>query len=130
LVYGGGGIVPDIFVPLDTVKFSAAVNKLYNSGTLNSFAFEYTDRHRSQFIKDYKNASQFIANFSVQDKELNTLRNYLHSKKINSDLKANDSGFSILLKALIGRNLFDKDAYYPILYQNDLAILKALEVLK
>ena len=52
------------------------------------------------------------------------------SKKITSiHLEGNEKGFDQILKALIGRNLFDKDAYYPILNQNDNSILKAINVL-
>jgi hypothetical protein len=52
------------------------------------------------------------------------------SKKINTiHLEGNEKGFDQILKALIGRNLFDKDAYYPILNQNDNSILKAIDVL-
>lgn len=130
VVYGGGGIIPDIFVPLDTVKFDPVVNKLYYSGALNTFAFEYTDLHRSEFLTKYKTAKDFIANYSVSDQETNALKNYLLGKKVNSiHFQGNERGFSLILKALIGRNLFDKDAYYPIMNQNDNAILKAVEVL-
>lgn len=130
IVYGGGGIVPDIFVPLDTVKFDAAVNKLYYSGALNTFAFEYADQHRAEFLAKYSGASEFIENYHISDKEINALKNYLTLKKVTSiHFDGKERGFSLLLKALIGRNLFDKDAYYPIMNQSDNAIQKALEVL-
>lgn len=130
VVYGGGGIVPDIFVPLDTVKFDAAVNKLYYSGALNTFAFEYADQHRGEFLAKYSNAALFIESYHVSEKEINALKNYLTAKKVTSvHFEGKERGFSLLLKALIGRNLFDKDAYYPIMNQSDNAILKAVEVL-
>lgn len=130
-VYGGGGIVPDIFVPLDTVRYSSSVNRLYNTGLLNNFAFEYTDRYRSQLYSAYKTAKTFIADYKISNKEINALNDYLAEKKINSvRLSGKEAGFTQVLKALIGRNLFDKDAYYPILYENDVAIQKAVDVLK
>lgn len=130
-VYGGGGIVPDIFVPLDTVKYSHSLNKLYNTGTLNTFAFEYTDQNRTQLLSTYKNAGDFISNYNVSEKEISALKNYLAVKKLSAlNFTGKETGFAQILKALIGRNLFDKDAYYPILYENDTAILKAIEVLK
>jgi len=130
IVYGGGGIVPDIFVPLDSVKYSTVVNRLFYSGALNAFAFEFTDKNRSRFLKTYKTARDFILNFVVAKNETTELNNYLESKKINSiKLTGNERGFDQILKALIGRNLFDKDAYYPILNQNDNSILKAISVL-
>ena len=128
-VYGGGGIVPDVFVALDTMKYGPAVNKLYYSGALNNFAFEYTDQHRSQLQSQFNDAADFVARYKVGSQEVEALDNYLVSKKVISvKISGAEKGFSQLLKALIGRNLFDKDAYYPIMNQNDMAILKALEV--
>lgn len=128
-MYGGGGIVPDIFVPLDTLKFNHTINRLYNSGALNSFAYEYADLNRDAFLRKYKNASQFVESFQVSTPELNALRKYLFEKKLNTEFSGKENGLALLLKALIGRTLFDKDAYYPILYSSDNAILKAIDVL-
>ncbi|MBX3164837.1 MAG: S41 family peptidase [Bacteroidetes bacterium] len=130
IVYGGGGIVPDIFVSLDTARYSTVINKLYYSGALNTFSFEYADRNRTQLLNTYKTANDFITKFNIGKNEIEALRNYLAQKKINSiKISDNEKGLAQLLKALIGRNLFDKDAYYPILNQNDNAILKGVEVL-
>ena len=129
-VYGGGGIMPDIFIPLDTVKYNPLINKLFNYGVLNSFAFEYTDYNRVLFLKKYKTAQEFISNFKLGEPEIDAFKKYLITKKItNIFFNGNEKGFNQILKALIGRNLFDKDAYYPILNENDTAILKAVEVL-
>jgi carboxyl-terminal processing protease len=131
IVYGGGGIVPDIFVSLDTTKYSPVINRLYYSGALNNFAFEYTDQHRQKFLTAYKTANDLITSYQVGNEELVALRSYLSAKKITGiNLNGKEAGFGQILKALIGRNLFDKDAYYPILNQNDNAMLKAIEVLK
>jgi carboxyl-terminal processing protease len=129
-VYGGGGIMPDLFIPLDTVKYNPLINKLFNYGVLNSFAFEYTDYNRVLFLKKYKTAQEFISNFKLGEPEIDSFKKYLITKKItNIFFNGKEKGFNQILKALIGRNLFDKDAYYPILNENDTAILKALEVL-
>lgn len=129
-VYGGGGIVPDIFVPLDTLKYATAVNRLFYNGLLNTFAFEYADQHRVHILSTYKTAQDYINKYKVGDKEINALKNYLALKKsgINS-FTGTEKGLGSILKALIGRNLFEKDAYYPILNQNDNCIIKSLEVL-
>jgi carboxyl-terminal processing protease len=130
IVYGGGGIVPDFFVPLDSLKYSTIVNRLFYSGALNTFAFEFTDKNRTKFLNTYKTAADFILKYNVGKHEALELNNYLVSKKINTiHLEGNEKGFDQILKALIGRNLFDKDAYYPILNQNDNSILKAIDVL-
>ena len=129
-VYGGGGIIPDYFIPMDTLKYSHSVNRLYYGGALNTFAFEYTDHHRLELLNKYKNAAAFISNYHVGNPEITALKSYLQTKKINvSTFVGIEKGFDQLLKALIGRNLYDKDAYYPIMNQNDNAIIKAIELL-
>lgn len=131
VVYGGGGIVPDIFVSLDTLKFSHLVNKLSYTGALNTFVFEFTDQHRSGLLSTYKTAADFILKYKVGQAEVSALKKYLAQNKMaDVAISGQEAGFSMLVKAMIGRNLFDKDAYYPILYQNDSAILKAIDVLK
>lgn len=129
VVYGGGGILPDIFVPLDTVKFSTTVNKLYYGGHLNAFAFDFADRHRATIMKKYKNAKGFVEGFRIDEKVIGELRSYVATKNGGTPVSLADRGLSQILKALIGRNIFDKEAYYPILNANDNAILKAIEVL-
>ena len=129
-VYGGGGIVPDIFVSLDTLKFSPIINRLFNYGALNSFAFEYADQHRTRFLKEFKTSDDFILGYKIGSEEVDALKKYLVAKKINGvSFTGKENGFTQLLKALIGRNLFDKDAYYPVMNQNDNAVLKAVDVL-
>jgi carboxyl-terminal processing protease len=130
IVYGGGGIVPDIFVPLDSTKYSTLVNRMFYTGLINTFTFEYTDRYRAQFFEKYKTANDFIEKYNVGEKEISALNTYLAGKKASYTIKGNEHGLSQILKAMIGRNLFDKDAYYPILNKTDNSILKAVEVLE
>jgi carboxyl-terminal processing protease len=127
-VYGGGGIVPDIFVPLDSARYSTVVNRLFYTGLLNSFSFEYTDNNRSDFMDKYKTAQNFISKYDIGEKEVKALKNYLVTKKSQLNVEGNERGLAQILRALIGRNLFDKDAYYPILNENDQCILKAVKV--
>lgn len=130
-VYGGGGIVPDLFVPVDTTKYSTLVNKLYYTGLLNSFAFDYADRNRQKFLQSYPRAEDFVKRFELSVAETQALKTYLDQKKEGSGkLIGNEAGLKVLLKAMIGRNLFDRGAYYPVLNQSDAAIQKALESLR
>ncbi len=131
-VYGGGGIVPDVFVPLDTIKYSSYVNRLYYSGMINAFCLDYTDKNRNVLTKAYANALSFINKYTINENDIQALKQYAVAKKFtyqdgNTALTA--KGLKQLMKALIGRNLFDKDAYYPIINENDNCILKAVEVL-
>ncbi|MBP9068457.1 MAG: peptidase S41, partial [Bacteroidia bacterium] len=133
VVYGGGGIVPDVFVPVDTAKYSTIVNRMYYTGTINSFAFEYTDKKRSILLSKFKTANDFNMQFKVGTDVLQEFSSYVNSKSNNSQISANGKqliGIELILKSLIGRNLFDKDGYYPNLNEHDNCILKAIEVLK
>jgi carboxyl-terminal processing protease len=130
-VYGGGGIMPDVFVPIDTAKTNSFLNKVFYSGTINSFAFEYADQHRSQ-LKAYGSAKKYIDEFKVTTLVLEEFYAYCNAKglTLNAGLKDKTSeALRPYLKAFIGRDVFDKDAYYPIINQTDKCILKATEVL-
>jgi len=131
IVYGGGGIMPDVFVPLDTSKNNSFVNKVFYTGAINTFAFEYADKNRAK-LKSFGNAKNYIAQFEISNAILeefyaycdkqNTKLGTINKEKTNQALKP-------YLKAFIGRDVFDKDAYYPIINQSDKCILKATEVL-
>ena len=131
IVYGGGGIVPDVFIPVDTLKYNPKVNRLYYAGVLNAFAFDYADQNRNRFLSQYKSAEAYVKSFMVSEKEIQALKTYMALKKENKiELNGKENGLQTLLKAMIGRNLYDRDAYYPVLNQDDAAILKAIESMK
>lgn len=132
IVYGGGGIMPDIFVPLDTAKYSTFVNRLFYTGLITEFGFTYSDKHRTELLKKYS-ADKFVAEFNVGDDIISEFYELLQTKKIIiADTERGKSTVNLkqLMKALIGRNIFDKDAYYPIINQTDNSIKKAIEVLE
>lgn len=130
IVYGGGGIVPDIFIPVDTAKYSNFVNRLYYNGIINAFAFEYSDKKRGGLLNQFKTANdfntQFVVNESIKKEFLNYIQVNNHSSNVSSKQL---TGLELILKSLIGRNLFDKDGYYPNLNVSDNCVLKAVEVL-
>lgn len=129
IVYGGGGIMPDIFVPIDTTKTNAFLNKVFYAGTINTFAFEYADTHRNE-LKKYINAKTYIENFKISNSILNEF--YIYCEKQNLTLNASQKdkiniAVSPYLKAFIGRDAFNNDAYYPIINKDDKCIEKAVE---
>jgi carboxyl-terminal processing protease len=130
-VYGGGGIMPDVFVPIDTASSNTYLNKVFYAGTINVFAFEYADKLRAK-LKGYGTAKNYIDKFEVDDTILNEFYDYCAKQNIflekESKHKTNEA-LKPYLKAFIGRDVFDKDAYYPIINQKDKSILKAAEVL-
>lgn len=131
IVYGGGGIMPDVFVPVDTARVNPFLNKVFYTGAINTFAFEYTDRNRLH-LKEYGTAKKYIQDFIVSQNLLNEFYAYCAKQNLKLEKVSKEKTNEILkpyLKAFIGRNLFDKDAYYPIINQNDKCILKAVEEL-
>lgn len=130
-VYGGGGIMPDVFVPLDTSKNNSFVNKVFYTGAINTFAFEYADNNRTK-LKLLGSAKNYIAQFEISNAILEEF--YAYCDKQNTKLgsvnkEKTNQALKPYLKAFIGRDVFDKDAYYPIINQSDKCILKATEVL-
>lgn len=131
IVYGGGGIMPDVFVSLDTAKYTPYVNRAFYAGVINLFAFDYCDKNRAQLLKAF-DASKFVSNFSLSESAMNEFFTFAKNKKVEGsadELQKSKTNLKQLLKALIGRNLFDKDAYYPIINETDNSIKKAVEIL-
>ncbi|MFW5687605.1 MAG: S41 family peptidase [Bacteroidota bacterium] len=131
VVYGGGGITPDIFIPLQTDERSPYFVKMANQGLIYRFAFDYADNHREK-IKKYGDADQFVDEFSVSQA---TMRDFIAFGNEN-DVPFNEAEFNAArtliesqIKAYIGRNIFGNEGFYPVLNQNDKTVNKALEVL-
>ncbi|MFA8450552.1 MAG: S41 family peptidase [Bacteroidales bacterium] len=131
-VYGGGGIMPDIYIPLvgdSTLKY---FNILANKGLIFRFAFEYTDTHRAELNK-YKDADDFIAHFMVSDKIFNDLIDFAKKKGVKGnkqEIQKSKKKIKVLLKAFIGRNVFDEKAFYPLYNQIDTTFKKAVQYLE
>lgn len=130
-VYGGGGIMPDVFVPIDTARTNSFLNKVFYAGVINVFAFEYADKSRTQ-LKAFGSAKNYIDKFEISDAILEEFYQYCAKQNIVLETVSKQKTNVALkpyLKAFIGRDVFDKDAYYPIINQKDKCILKATEVL-
>jgi len=131
-VYGGGGIMPDIYVPLITDSVHTYYNILANKGLIFQFAFDYTDKNRIslQKFEDYK---LFIQSFEMNDTDFADLVEYAEDKGIKpSDEKVNKSKEKIktLFKAYVGRNILDDKGFYPIFHQIDTTFKRAVFELK
>jgi len=122
VVYGGGGIIPDVFVPIDTLNSFS--NRLY--GRLNDFVFKYVDNHREEMNK-WK-LDDFIKNFDKDNKIFNIYLKQLDLKMPISE-KAREN-MKIYFKALVARNLFGETGYLKIVQKKDNMILKVLELEK
>ena len=130
-VYGGGGIMPDFFVPLDRDSNAMAFNEIYNSGTLIEFTFNYANEHKSEILRQYPVAEDFVAKMTVTDATINQFMQFYQKKGHRAPtLNANSQKeLRLWLKALIGRNIYEENGFYPVINSTDKTILKALEVI-
>lgn len=131
-VYGGGGIMPDIYVPLVDDSTEYYFNRIVNLGLLYQYAFDYTDKHRAQ-LKGYKTVEAFDRSFKVTDAMFDALVHLADEKGIvgtEEQRQAARRETDILLKAYIARNLFDDEGFYPIYAPMDEILQRAIEELK
>jgi carboxyl-terminal processing protease len=132
VVYGGGGIMPDQFVPADTSNYSDYYRSLIRKGILNSYALEYSDKNRKRLTSEYKLFDDFKKNFSFSPEEIDILI----KKAGDAGVKYNDSHFKIsqnellrFLKGLIASNIWKSNEYYRIINENDVTIETALKII-
>ena len=130
-LFGGGGISPDFFVAADSGKMSMAIAKIYSRGTLSDFGYRYYKDHLNEF-SGYKNAKQFVQNFTVNDGEWKYFETIAAKDSIalNSITGKEKMLIEQILKASLARQLFHTEGYYETLNKNDNFIKKALEVVK
>jgi carboxyl-terminal processing protease len=130
IVYGGGGITPDIFVPRDTTGITSYFTKVNNSGYLYEFAFQYTDRNRAQLksFTDYKSLEKHLNSENLTE----ALVAFASDKGVRRNPHLINKSRKLIenrLKAYIIRNTFGDSGYYPIINQGDAAVEKAVEEL-
>ncbi len=134
IVYGGGGIMPDFFIPLDTNRVSEFFSRLLRRGTLNSFGIEYTNRHRGDLSEDYPDVDTFIRNFSVDEALMEELYRYAANRDLTpEDEEQTEEAVSYMknqLKGLIARNLFDFAAYTQVIMQINDSYKKAITIIE
>ena len=136
-VYGGGGIMPDIFIPLDTTKkYSVIMSKIFRKGLLNSYIVNYIDKNRKMLHKQYPSFKSFNKNFSIDNDFMSNLlaeaeKNGIKLNEDDNDKQKffDDSLSRTLLKALIARDLWSTTEYFKILNQNDEVIQKAIDII-
>lgn len=131
-IYGGGGIMPDYFVPLDTTFSSKYLTKIIAKGVVNSFASKYFETHESQWKKDYPTFEKFKTGFNVSDAILTELTQMAEAEKIplvQEDFNKSKKFLSIQLKALFARRMWDMNEFYQIINGENESCVKAIEIL-
>ena len=134
-VYGGGGIMPDIFVALDTTRYSRLYRELSARSYINNASLHYMDEHRKQLSKTYKKFETFREQFTMPGEVLDKIladaaKKDSLSARDDEELQKTRENMHRILKALVARDLWDLTEYFQLLYEDDPVMLKALEVLR
>ena len=132
IVYGGGGIMPDIYIPMITDSIHTYYNILANKGLIFQFAFDYTDRYRARLNK-FSEFDSFNKGFNMDNKTYNELVAYADEKGIKKDeydVQISKEKIKILFKAFVGRNVLDEKGFYPIYHCIDTTFNRAVYEIK
>lgn len=131
-VFGGGGIMPDFFIPLDTTGISDYFENLLRSGAINTFSIQYANDNRAALLSKYPSLESFIKDFDVDAKLLAQLENHAKNAGIVNNEKGGktDELLENRLKALIARSLWDFGAFIQISMQIDEAYKKAIKIIE
>lgn len=129
VVYGGGGIMPDLFVPLDTVGITRYFQQVSRRNLIYRFAFDFTDEHRDEVrnLKDFESVDRFLARFNLLDDFVRFAR----SRGIKPNRKEIAISSQIIitqLKATIARNIIDNEGFYPYIKDIDATLQRAVEL--
>ena len=131
-VYGGGGIMPDIFMPADTTFNSKLYTNLVRKGVFNKYTVDYAMEHRDQLKRDYPEFSQYRDRFEVTSGMIDELKKIAANEKVEwkeEEYKRSEKYIKLQVKALIARNVWEMQQYYEVTLREDPTISKALEIL-
>ena len=132
-VYGGGGIMPDYFVPLDTLQFTRFHRMLNAKSIIINANLRYVDNNRKTLKNRYKTFDDFNTRFTVPQSQIDAILKEGEAQQIKpkdqAELKRTLPLLRIQLKALVARDLWDMDEYFQIMNETNHVVRKALEVL-
>ena len=135
VVYGGGGITPDVFVPIDTTYSSDYFGQLVRRGILNTFALAQVDEHRNEWLTTYPNVEVFAQHFEVNAAMAKALQDQASKEEVEFSAEGWERSKELIelrLKALIARDLWDTSAYWQVINAVnpvDRSFQKAIEAL-
>jgi len=131
-VYGGGGIMPDIFVPLDTTGGSDYYGQVARKGILNEFSILYLDKNRKKLKRKYAGLDDYIENFDVASEVLPAFIEHAAKEGVeenNEEIEKSSEWINNALKGLIARGVWGTGSYTKVNNQTDEAYLKAIGVI-
>lgn len=132
-VYGGGGVMPDIFIPLDTSHHYRYANELRRKNVISNFALDYIDKNRETIAKKYPDFKTFEEEFEVSNEMIHEITAKGEKEGVEKDEESLEFTLENIkreVKAYIARDTYSRSDMYKVLYKDDDAIKKALEVIE
>ncbi len=133
IVYGGGGIMPDVFVPWDSTKYTDFYVDVLSKGIFSEFVLDYLEVERKNLKKKYTDYEEFNNSFQIDTEFLNHFIDYTKANGVKStpeDLILSGDIIKFQIKALIARNLFEFKSYFQVMTQIDEGFQKAVDVIE
>ena len=128
-VFGGGGIIPDIYVPNDTAGISKYYISVFNAGLLHKYSFKYTDANRHR-LEQALDVPELLSMLPSDDQLLNDFVNYAHREaKITPRwyyINISRNLILDILKSMIARDIFGTSAYYEVINDTDTSVQRAI----
>ncbi|NLZ95228.1 MAG: S41 family peptidase, partial [Bacteroidales bacterium] len=131
-VYGGGGVMPDVFVPIDTTLATSLHLQLLAKGVLNKIAIQEVDNNRKQLLSNYTTIESFIKNYTISPALIQKIKNIAQEEDIewnNEEFEKSKKLILTQMKGLIARDVYDSSAFYRIINDIDDIFSKGLEVI-
>lgn len=133
-VYGGGGIMPDIFVPMDSLSKDSLVKKLHEKNIFYRYAVRYISKHRKEFVRNYGTPEIFRKNFVMDNNIFGEFAMFCNEKGFQADLSNMNMDIlkytDTLIKAYIADIVWDQSAYIAIYNERDQTIKIAIEAIE
>lgn len=131
-VYGGGGITPDAFVPLDTMEYTKYYRNVMAKGLINRYAIGYVDANRKEIRRRFKTDDAFVKGFEVTPDMLEALRAMADKEGVEFDREQFERSaplFRMVIKGLIGRDIYDNATYFKVFNSHDPIFRRAYEII-
>ena len=132
IVYGGGGIMPDIFMPVDTNFSSKLYTNLVRKNIFNKYTVDYAMAHRDEIKAQYGDFKQYNKEFQVTDDMIEAMKEMAKNEKVEwneEQYQRSEKYIKLQTKALIARNVWELQQYYEVTLPEDRTIKRALEVI-
>ena len=132
IVYGGGGIMPDVFVPMDTTKITKTHRNLMAKGTMNRWILSYFKENQKKLHASYENFEAFNQGFHITDADIETLCHLGEKDSINidkADIEKSDYLLKLQLKAYLANDLYEQGAYNRIMNQRVPCFREAISII-